>query len=183
MANIQQSCNAAKVLKTVLHATIFLAATTMLHPLAARPNPTDDRALITDALEKGCKAFEAGDLAGSQALFYPAESGWVDLDITPPRVKNYASLARDNAAFANMTAGKVICQYLEIHPTLLGANAAYSWAVMRFAATFKDGRSVDVTFRSTDVWRKIKNKWLVVHEHNSFPVDIFTGAADLQSKP
>ncbi len=150
---------------------------------SADPGMSGSRALIRDALENGCKAFEHGNAAGSQALFYPAEAGWVDLDMTPPRFKDYATLARDNAASANSATGKVVCHYLEIHPTLLAANAAYSWSIIRFAATFKDGRSVDVTFRSTDVWRRIKGKWLVVHEHNSFPVDIFTGAADLQSKP
>jgi hypothetical protein len=35
----------------------------------------------------------------------------------------------------------------------------------------------------TDVYRKIKGKWLIVQEHVSFPVDLATGKADLLSKP
>jgi ketosteroid isomerase-like protein len=38
-------------------------------------------------------------------------------------------------------------------------------------------------FRVTDVLRKAKGKWLIVHEHVSVPVDLATGKADLASKP
>jgi ketosteroid isomerase-like protein len=37
--------------------------------------------------------------------------------------------------------------------------------------------------RSTDVLRKQKGQWLIVQEHNSFPVDLATGQADMLSKP
>ena len=42
---------------------------------------------------------------------------------------------------------------------------------------------IDMTLRVTDVLRKIKGKWLIVHEHDSVPVDVATGKADLTSKP
>jgi ketosteroid isomerase-like protein len=35
----------------------------------------------------------------------------------------------------------------------------------------------------SDVFRRIGDKWLIVHEHVSFPVDIDSGKADLLSKP
>jgi ketosteroid isomerase-like protein len=35
----------------------------------------------------------------------------------------------------------------------------------------------------TDVYRKIHGKWLIFHEHVSFPVDLATGQADVLSKP
>jgi ketosteroid isomerase-like protein len=47
----------------------------------------------------------------------------------------------------------------------------------------KDGNPIDMTLRLTDVLRKIKGKWLIVHEHVSVPVDVATGKADLTSKP
>jgi ketosteroid isomerase-like protein len=40
-----------------------------------------------------------------------------------------------------------------------------------------------MAFRLTDVLRKVKGKWLIVHEHVSVPVDVATGKADLTSKP
>jgi ketosteroid isomerase-like protein len=47
----------------------------------------------------------------------------------------------------------------------------------------KDGNPIDVNIRVTDVLRKAKGKWLIVHEHVSVPVDLATGKADLASKP
>ena len=45
------------------------------------------------------------------------------------------------------------------------------------------GQPIDLTVRVTDVYRKIKGKWLVVHEHVSVPVDLNTGKPDMSSKP
>ena len=42
---------------------------------------------------------------------------------------------------------------------------------------------MDLTVRVTDVYKKIKGKWLIVHEHVSVPVDLDTDKPDLQSKP
>jgi ketosteroid isomerase-like protein len=47
----------------------------------------------------------------------------------------------------------------------------------------QDGNALDITVRITDVYRKINGKWLAVHEHVSWPVDLATGKADLSSKP
>ena len=47
----------------------------------------------------------------------------------------------------------------------------------------KDGKPLDLTLRVTDVYKKMNGKWLVVHEHVSWPVDLETGKADFSSKP
>jgi ketosteroid isomerase-like protein len=47
----------------------------------------------------------------------------------------------------------------------------------------KDGKSFHFRERSTDLWKKVDGKWRVMHEHNSVPVDVITGVADLESKP
>jgi uncharacterized protein (TIGR02246 family) len=49
--------------------------------------------------------------------------------------------------------------------------------------TDKDGNRLSLTYRVTDVWRKIGGKWLIIHEHTSFPADFETGKADFLSKP
>ena len=49
--------------------------------------------------------------------------------------------------------------------------------------TDKDGKAFTLVFRFTDVLRKMNGKWLIVHEHLSFPVDPETGKADFFSKP
>jgi hypothetical protein len=37
--------------------------------------------------------------------------------------------------------------------------------------------------RVSDVYRKIKGQWLVVHEHVSVPIDLATSKPDFASKP
>ena len=44
------------------------------------------------------------------------------------------------------------------------------------------GKPVDTIFRVTDVWRKEKGGWKIIHSHISVPVDLASGKADMQSK-
>jgi ketosteroid isomerase-like protein len=62
-------------------------------------------------------------------------------------------------------------------------NLAYGHGIFQTAGNDKDGMPLDLTLRVTDVYRKVNGKWLVVHEHVSWPVDLATGKADLSSKP
>ena len=58
-----------------------------------------------------------------------------------------------------------------------------AYGIDRWVVTGKDGQQVEFVFRFTDAFRKTDGKWLVIHEHLSFPVDPVTGKADLLSKP
>jgi len=40
-----------------------------------------------------------------------------------------------------------------------------------------------LTLRVTDVYKKTRDGWRVVHEHVSVPVDLATNQPDLASKP
>jgi ketosteroid isomerase-like protein len=62
-------------------------------------------------------------------------------------------------------------------------NLGVSHSVQRVVLTDKDGKKVGITLRLTDVYRKIKGKWLIVHQHVSVPVDLNTGKADFSAKP
>jgi ketosteroid isomerase-like protein len=59
----------------------------------------------------------------------------------------------------------------------------YAHLIDHSALTDKDGKKVESTVRTTDVFRKMGGKWLIVHEHNSVPVDLATGKADMTAKP
>ena len=56
-------------------------------------------------------------------------------------------------------------------------------SIQHMTGTDKSGKPVDMTWRLTDVWRKQDGKWKMIHTHASFPTDLTTGKADLQSKP
>jgi len=141
-----------------------------------------DEGQIKAALNDGCKAFVAGDVEGMMAPLWN-DPHFVDFDLSPPRAKNFDQLKKDNAGMKEAIDGQAICEYTEIKVVMLGKNAAYSMAIMRAGGQLKGGPRMDFTMRSTDVWRRIKGKWIIVHEHNSFPANPVTGQADLQSTP
>ena len=61
-------------------------------------------------------------------------------------------------------------------------SLAYSHSIQHFVCAAKGGK-LELTMRTTDVYRKIGGKWLIVHEHNSVPADLATAKADLASQP
>jgi ketosteroid isomerase-like protein len=64
-------------------------------------------------------------------------------------------------------------------------NLAYSHSLQHVKWTSTDGTPMDYTVRVTDDYRKIGEKWLIVQEHISVPID-FSGpkpAPDLNSRP
>ena len=56
-------------------------------------------------------------------------------------------------------------------------------SVQHLTATDKSGKQTEMTIRVTDVWRKEKDGWKMIEQHLSFPIDLASGKADLQSKP
>jgi ketosteroid isomerase-like protein len=104
-------------------------------------------------------------------------------DVIPPRQYTSADAYRKDwedtfAAFP----GPVTTNVTDLNITVAG-SVAYTRYVIDGTMTDKDGNAAHLVVRSTDVWRKINGKWLIVQEHNSFPVDLTTGQADLLSKP
>jgi ketosteroid isomerase-like protein len=59
---------------------------------------------------------------------------------------------------------------------------ALARSVQRYTAKGSDGKSFDVTFRQTDLWRKTNGQWKIVNSHVSVPIDMKTGKADMASK-
>ena len=70
----------------------------------------------------------------------------------------------------------------DMNITVVG-SVAYTRYIVDGTMTDKDGKQMHLVVRSTDVLRKVKGQWLIVQEHNSFPVDLATGQADMLSKP
>ena len=141
----------------------------------------DDAAQIAKALHDGAKAVEACDPEGMIAPFLKADN-LVMFDWNTPRSRGWDDLNRANLEFVDIVA-EPYCRYLEIHPVILSPDAAYTRAVLEAGGLLKDGARIDMTIRSTDIWSKVNDRWLIVHEHNSFPADMKTGKVDFQSKP
>jgi len=114
---------------------------------------------------------------------YATGDGLFVFDVIPPR--QYAGADAYHKNWSDLFAGlkgPVKIELSDLSVTSSG-NLAFGHVIQHFTATGNDGKPVDFTFRTTDVYRKINGKWLIVQEHNSVPVDVATGKADMQSKP
>lgn len=127
-------------------------------------------------------AVNAKDVDKIMECYAPGDGLFV-FDVIPPRQYAGADAYRKNWSdlFAGLK-GPVKVELSDLSITS-GGNLAFGHVIQHFTATATDGKPVDFTFRTTDVYRKINGKWLIVQEHNSVPVDLATAKADLQSKP
>jgi ketosteroid isomerase-like protein len=104
-------------------------------------------------------------------------------DVIPPRQYVGAkALSRNWQGFLDGFDGTITLENSDMEVVSDG-KLAYAHYIAHVAGKGKDGNPIDMAFRLTDVLRKVKGKWLIVHEHVSVPVDVATGKADLTSKP
>ena len=148
---------------------------------AARPVNADMAAI--QALEDSyVEAFNTRDVSGIMANYARGRELFV-FDAVPPR--EYASwdaYKRDFETLFSNFSGPASDKMSELHITVVG-SVAYAHHIEDTQLTQKDGAKKEMVVRVTDVFRKLKDKWLIVQEHVSFPVDVTTGQADLMSKP
>lgn len=127
-------------------------------------------------------AFKAKDVDAIMKVYVPDES-LVVFDVVPPRqYVGAAAYRKDWQEFLGSFAGPITVE-LSDFAVVADHNLAYGHSIQRVAGTDKAGKKLDLTARVTDVYRKIKGHWLVIHEHVSVPVDLDTGKPDLSSKP
>jgi ketosteroid isomerase-like protein len=141
-----------------------------------------DDADINQSLQHLVAAVNAKDINGIMA-YYTADEDLFVFDALPPR--QYVGAAAYRKDWEGFLAAYPTAVHAEMTDwkTEAEGNLAYGHGVFRTNGPDKDGKPLDLTVRVTDVYRKINGKWLVVHEHVSWPVDLATGKADLSSKP
>jgi ketosteroid isomerase-like protein len=159
-------------------AIVMLTATLAMTSIAR----ADDKADI-EALEKRVAAgVEAKNADAIMANYVPGDS-LVVFDIIPPR--QYTGWDSYKKDWAGVIAGCADSPKMEISDLDITADSklAFSHSIQHFVCTDAKGNKMEMTMRATDAYRKIKGKWLIVHEHISAPIDLATGKADLTSKP
>jgi ketosteroid isomerase-like protein len=104
-------------------------------------------------------------------------------DVTPPReYSSWGAYKKDwEELFAAMP-GPVKNTISEQTIHVVG-SLAYGHNIQTGELTRKDGAKMAIVARTTDVYRKMNGKWLIVEEHNSVPVDLESMKPDLLSKP
>ena len=127
-------------------------------------------------------AFKAKDVDTIMQLCVP-DDGLVVFDVTPPRQRNGPQAYRkDWEDVFNRFDGPLGAEVSDEDVTA-GSDVGYVSSLHHVTGTTKAGKKVDYTVRVTDGFKKINGKWLIAHTHVSFPVDMRTGKADIESKP
>jgi ketosteroid isomerase-like protein len=147
----------------------------------AKPTGPSDHAQI-EALEKGIAAgFNAK--SADKIMSYYASEGLFVFDVSPPREHvGWADYRKDWQDLFAAFPGPVTAQFSEQSITVVG-SVAYGHSIQDAHFTAKDGTTMELVVRVTDVYRKLGGKWKIVQEHVSVPVDLATLKPDTLSKP
>jgi ketosteroid isomerase-like protein len=141
-----------------------------------------DKAAIEALEQRYIKAFNAKNVDAIMENYAPGSQLFV-FDAVPPReYPNWEAYKKDWEGLFAAYPGPLADAISDLSITV-AETVAYAHHIETGYFTRKDGSRVDVVVRVTDVFRKLNGKWLIVHEHVSFPVDIDSGKADLVSKP
>ncbi|HXP72948.1 MAG TPA: nuclear transport factor 2 family protein [Stellaceae bacterium] len=166
---------------TATIAALILAVALGVSPTGVRA-ASGDEASIRALESRFVAAVNAKDVNAIMKVYVPDES-LVVFDLVPPRQYVGAkAYAKDWMDFLGVFKGPLKFEISDLSVTANG-TMAFGHSIQHVAGTDAKGQPVDLTVRVTDVYRKIKRQWLIVHEHVSVPVDLDTGKPDLSSKP
>lgn len=159
-----------------------IAALALIPLCAAQAKATSgqaDEAAIRKLLDDGCEGFVKKDIKAAMA---PYGRDLYTFDIAPPQHKDYAQLYKENKELMDAVASTPTCTYREMTIKSYG-NVAYAHYILPYSVTLKSGASIDLEGRGTDVFEKSRNKWRIVHEHFSVPVNPMTGQGMMKATP
>src|SRR5579864_2259631 len=163
----------------------FLILLPLTSALAQNKGPKSsggkDKAQIEALFQQYLRAFNAKDTNAIMALY--SSTDLFVFDVVPPReYPSWDAYKKDFEALFAAFPGPVENKLSDLSITTDG-TMAYAHNIQTVAFTVKDGSKFNIVVRVSDVLRKVKGKWLIVHEHVSVPVDLATGKAVLQSTP
>ena len=158
---------------------ILFALSIMAFGASARADvPAEIRALE----ERFVTAFKAKDVDAIMKVYAPDQT-MVVFDVVPPRqYVGAASYRQDWQKFFGSFDGPITVELTDLDG-VADRNLAYSHSIQHVAGTDKQGKKLDLTVRVTDVYKKARGRWQIIHEHVSVPVDLETAKPDLSSKP
>jgi uncharacterized protein (TIGR02246 family) len=127
-------------------------------------------------------AFKAKDVDAIMKVYAPDQT-LIVFDVVPPRqYVGAAAYRKDWQDFLGSFDGPITVELTDLD-IFADRNLAYSHSIQRVAGTDKQGKKLDLTVRVTDVYKKTRGRWHLIHEHVSVPVDLAADKPDLSSKP
>ena len=164
---------------TALSVAILASA----NALAADPPAAGaDKAAIQALEDTYNEGFNSKDVDKVMSVYAPGSQLFV-FDVVPPReYKGWEAYKKDFEGLFSSYPGPMKNTISEQTIHVVG-SIAYGHNIQTGEFTGKDGTKVKIVARTTDIYRKMNGKWLIVEEHNSVPVDLDTMKPDLLSKP
>ncbi|THD70881.1 MAG: DUF4440 domain-containing protein [Bradyrhizobium sp.] len=168
--------------KLTATAAAFTFAVALAASQTAVQAASRDEASIRALEDRFVAAVNAKDVSAIMKVYVPDESLLV-FDVVPPRqyvgAKAYTKDWTDLLGTIN---GPLKFEISDVSVAVSG-TMGFGHSIQHLTGTDTKGQPMDLTVRVTDVYRKIKGNWLIVHEHVSVPVDFNTGKPDMTSKP
>jgi uncharacterized protein (TIGR02246 family) len=147
-----------------------------------QPAADADKAAIQALEDTYNEGFNSKDVDKVMSVYAPGKQLFV-FDVVPPReYKSWEAYKKDFEELFSAFPGSMKNTISEQTIHVVG-SVAYGHNIQTSEFTGKDGTKVKIIDRTTDIYRKMNGKWLIVEEHNSVPVDLNTMKPDLLSKP
>jgi ketosteroid isomerase-like protein len=149
---------------------------------ADSPAANSDKAAIQSLENTYNEGFNSKDVDKIMSVYAPGKQLFV-FDVVPPReYTSWEAYKKDWEDLFAVFTGPVKNTMSEQTIHVVG-SLAYGHNIQASEFTGKDGKKMTIVDRTTDIYRKMNGKWLIVEEHNSVPVDLETMKPDLMSKP
>jgi uncharacterized protein (TIGR02246 family) len=135
---------------------------------------------ISALLDSQADAMRTKDLDGLMSLYSPDVTYF---DTVPPL--QYAGTAALRERFLRWFDGWEGSFEMEIRDVriLTSGDLAVAYRFSRARGTLKDGRRAESWVRATSCFQRSAHRWLITHEHVSWPVDVKSGNAAMDLKP
>ncbi len=148
--------------------------------MVVEENKKNDEAEIRRVIESGIEAIHDKNIEGVISL-YAQEV--VSFDIVPPlRYVGADAFRKPWEEVFSSFQGPIGYEIADLSITV-GGDVAFTYSLNRISGTMNNGLRTDLWLRWTACWRRINGRWLIVHHHNSVPVDLETGRAVVSLKP
>ena len=149
---------------------------------ADQPAADTDKAAIQALEDTYNEGFTSKDVDKLMSVYAPGKQLFV-FDVVPPReYKSWEAYKKDFEGLFSAFPGPMKNTISEQTIHVVG-SLAYGHNIQTGEFTAKDGSKMSIVARTTDIYRKMHGKWLIVEEHNSVPVDLATMKPDFLSKP
>ncbi len=164
---------------------LIVATTVAVVAVAVSPVATSTSIDVVEirALEsRYAAALVARNLDAVMRAYAPSEDLFIFEAVPPRQVSGARAYRRHVEEFFRNFQTPFTFDVREIVVTVL-RDVAYGHNIQHLIGVDRSGTRIDMTFRVTDIYRKVKGDWFIVEEHASFPVDPRTGKADFTSAP